>query len=90
MTVFGDAARDAVLEKGQVHSARAIVVTNPSLPDKMRICAAVRRLNSRVPIVATAESEAERAWLREFGAAYIADVYDDMSDTLVRAVRHII
>lgn len=89
-TVFGDPGREQVLEAARVGAARVIVVTNPSLPTKMRICSLARRLNPRIAIIATAESAAERAWLREFGVAYVADVYDDMSDSLVRAVRRVL
>ena len=89
-TVFGDPGREQVLEAARVAAARVIVVTNPSLPTKMRICSLARRLNPRIAIIATAESAAERAWLREFGVAYVADVYDDMSDSLVRAVRRVL
>jgi len=88
--VFGDATRDAVLEAAHVASARVVVVTNASLPVKMQVCSAVRRLNPRAAIVATAESEAERAWLQEFGVAYVADVYDEMSESLARAVRRLL
>jgi CPA2 family monovalent cation:H+ antiporter-2 len=89
-TVFGDAGRDAVLEAAGVPGARVVVVTNPTLPEKMRICSAVRRLNPRIAILAIAESEAERAWLNEFGVAFVTDVYDEMSEALVRAVRRIL
>ena len=90
MTVFGDAALDAVLEAAGIGVARVVVVTSPSLAVKMNVCAAIRRLNPRIAIVATAESTAERAWLREFGVAYIADVYDEMCDSLVLAMRRLL
>ena len=35
-------------------------------------------------------SAAERAWLREFGVAFVADVYDEMSESLMRAVRRML
>ena len=89
-TIFGDPAREQVLEAAQVGAARVIVVTNPSLAVKMAICGAARRMNPRIAIVAVGESDAERAWLREFGVAYVADVYDEMSDSLVRAVRRVL
>ena len=89
-TVFGDATRDAVLEAAHVASARVVIVTTSPLPAKMQVCSAVRRLNPRAAIVATAESEAERAWLQEFGVAYVADVYDEMSESLARAVRRLL
>jgi CPA2 family monovalent cation:H+ antiporter-2 len=89
-TVFGDPGRAEVLEAAHLGAARVIVVTNPSLPDKMRICTAARRLNPRIAIVATADSAAERAWLREFGVAFVADVYDEMSESLMGAVRRML
>jgi CPA2 family monovalent cation:H+ antiporter-2 len=89
-TVFGDAGREAVLEAANVGMARVIVVTNPSLAAKMRICAIARRLNPRISIIAAAESGAERAWLREFGVAYVADVYDEMTEAFLSAVRRVL
>jgi hypothetical protein len=64
-----------------------LVVTNPTLAEKMRICSAARRLNPRITILATSESEAERAWLQEFGVTVVSDMYDEMSTALARAVR---
>jgi CPA2 family monovalent cation:H+ antiporter-2 len=89
-TVFGDPSRTEVLEAAHVDAARVIVVTNPSLAVKMRICSTARRLNPRISIIATADSAAERAWLREFGVAFVADVYDEMSESLLRAVRRVL
>jgi CPA2 family monovalent cation:H+ antiporter-2 len=90
LTVFGDSGREAVLEAAQLATARVIVVTNHSLPVKMRICTIARRLNPRISIIAAAESAAERAWLREFGVAYVADVYDEMTEAFMRAVRRVL
>ena len=89
-TVFGDPARDAVLEAAGAASARVIVVTNSTLPMKMRVCGAVRKLNPRIAIVAPAENEAERAWLRELGAAHVAGVHDEVVESLVRAIRKVL
>ena len=36
------------------------------------------------------DEDLQHAWLREFGVAYVADVYDEMSDSLVRAIRRIL
>jgi hypothetical protein len=44
-------------------------------------------LNSRIVIVATASSAAERAWLEEFGAAFVVDALDEMGDALLRVIR---
>jgi len=54
---------------------------------KMRVCIAARAINPRIAIVATSESAAERAWLEEFGAAYVCDALDEMSDAMLRAIR---
>ena len=86
-TVFGDPARDAVLEAAGAAGARVIVVTNSTLAMKVRICAAARRLNPRIAVVAPAENEAERAWLREFGAVHVAEIHDEVAESLARAVR---
>jgi CPA2 family monovalent cation:H+ antiporter-2 len=86
-TVFGDPSRDAVLEAAGAPGARVIVVTNSTLAMKVRICAAARRLNPRIAVVAPAENEAERAWLREFGAVHVAEVHEEVAESLVRAVR---
>jgi CPA2 family monovalent cation:H+ antiporter-2 len=64
-----------------------IVVTNTSLPEKMTVCIAAREVNPRIAIVATARSNAERAWLQEFGAAYICDALDEMTQALLRSIR---
>ena len=85
--VFGGSARDAVLAAAGAASARVLVVNAASLPAKMLVCAAARRVNPRIAIVATAASEAEHAWLREFGVAYVAQVQDEIADSLLRAVR---
>jgi CPA2 family monovalent cation:H+ antiporter-2 len=85
--VFGDPSRQAVLEAARADVARVIVVTNSTLQMKVRICAAARRLNPRIAVVAPAENEAERAWLREFGAAYVADIHDEVAESLAHAVR---
>jgi CPA2 family monovalent cation:H+ antiporter-2 len=85
--VFGDPSREAVLEAARMDAARVVVVTNSSLQMKVRICALARKLNPRVAVVAPAENEAERAWLREFGAAHVAEIHDEVAESLVRAVR---
>jgi monovalent cation:H+ antiporter-2, CPA2 family len=86
-TVFGDAGRQEVLKAAGVGAARIIVVTNPSLSEKIAVCIAARALNSRIVIVATASSAAERAWLEEFGAAFVVDALDEMGDALLRVIR---
>lgn len=86
-TVFGDPGRQDILRAAGIADARMIVVTNASLAEKMRICIAARAVNPRLALVATAGSGAERAWLLEFGAAFVCDALDEMSEALLRAVR---
>ena len=35
-------------------------------------------------------SEAERAWLREFGAAHVAEIHEEVAESLARAVRQVL
>ena len=86
-SVFGDARRPEVLRAAGLDQARMIVVTLASLPDRMRVCIAARAINARIAIAATASTDAERAWLEEFGAAYVCDAVDEMSDALLRSIR---
>lgn len=85
--VYGDAGREDVLAAAGVAEARVLVVTNTALPDKMRICMTARAINPRIAIIATANTPAERGWLQEFGATSVCDLYDEMSEALLRSVR---
>ena len=87
-TVFGDPGRSEVLAAAGLRDARLIVVTNSTLAQKMRICIAARALNAHIVIIATADNAAERAWLQEFGVTQICDAVDEMTYSLMRAVRH--
>jgi CPA2 family monovalent cation:H+ antiporter-2 len=86
-TVAGDPGRPDVLRAAGLAEARMIVVTNETLAEKMRICIAAREVNPRIAIVATSASDAERAWLHEFGAAFVCDALDEMTEALLRTVR---
>ena len=86
-TILGDPAQQDVLQAAGLVHAKMIVVTNPLLTEKMRICIAIRGVNPRLAIVATADSDAERVWLEEFGAAFVCDVQDEMADLLLRSIR---
>jgi CPA2 family monovalent cation:H+ antiporter-2 len=83
----GDPVEPEVLRAAGLADARMIVVTNPTLAEKMRICIGARQVNPRIAIVATSGSGAERAWLHEFGAAFVCDAIDEMTESLVRTVR---
>jgi hypothetical protein len=86
-TVLGDPGHPDTLRAAGLAEARIIVITVASLPDKMRICIAARELNPRIAIVATAAGSTDRAWLHEFGVAYICDALDEMTDALLRSIR---
>ena len=83
----GDPGDPDALRAAGVTEARIIVVTNATLAEKMRVCIAARAVNPHIAIVATAASKAERVWLDEFGAAFVCDALDEMSDALLRAIR---
>jgi CPA2 family monovalent cation:H+ antiporter-2 len=85
--VRGDPTQHDVLRAAGIAEAKMIVVTNPGLAEKMQICIAARQVNPRIAIVATSGSGAERAWLHEFGAAFVCDAIDEMTESLVRTVR---
>jgi len=84
--VYGDPAKPEVLRAAGLAEAKMVVVTNPSLMEKMRVCAVARAINPRIAIVATAAGDAERAWLQEFGATFTCDPLDEASDALLRAI----
>ena len=87
VTVYGDAGAADVLRAAQVERARVLVVTEPVLADKMRVCVAARQLAPHAVVIATATGATERAWLAEFGVSHICDAADELSDSLLRAVR---
>ena len=86
-TVYGQAWRPDVLRAAHIEVAHALVVTDGTLADKMAICIAARAQNPRLAIVATAMTAAERAWLTEFGVAFVCDALDGVTDAVVRSVR---
>ena len=86
-TFRGDPGELAALRAAGVAEARIIVVTDAQLAGKMRICIAARAVNPRIAIIATSGSSAERVWLEEFGAAYVCDALDEMTEGLLRSVR---
>jgi monovalent cation:H+ antiporter-2, CPA2 family len=86
-TLHGDPGSEDVLRTAGVGEARLIVVTDASLAGKMQTCIAARKINPRIAIIATSGSDAERAWLKEFGAAYVCDALDEMTEALFRSIR---
>jgi hypothetical protein len=53
----------------------------------MRVCVAARQVDTHAVVIATATGATERAWLSEFGVAHICDAVDEVSDSVLRAVR---
>ncbi|MFO1322441.1 MAG: cation:proton antiporter [Burkholderiales bacterium] len=85
--VYGQASHPDILRAAYVERARAIVVAHGELARKMAICSAARATNPRIAIVATANSDAERVWLEEFGATFVCDALDGLTDSVVRSIR---
>lgn len=85
--VAGDPASRATLTEAGIAEAAILLVADLSLTEKMQVCRAARELNPRVAIIAGAANDAERAWLREFGAKYVCTALDEQTEQLARAVR---
>ena len=85
--LVGDPTDSKVLQRAGVAEARTLLVADLSLNEKMQVCRAARQLNPRVAIISAAATDAERAWLQEFGAHFVCDALDEMSEQLARAVR---
>jgi CPA2 family monovalent cation:H+ antiporter-2 len=85
--VVGDPTDPELLRAAGVAEARTLLVADLSLADKMQVCRAARQLNPRVAIISAAANDAERAWLQEFGAHFVCDALDEMSEQLARSVR---
>ena len=85
--VFGDPTRAEVLAAAGIADARAIVVADLPLAEKMRVCTLARRLNPRIAVIGAAASDAEHAWLAEFGAHHVCDALNEQSEQVARALR---
>jgi CPA2 family monovalent cation:H+ antiporter-2 len=85
--LFGDAARDEVLIAAGLGEARILIVADMLLSDKIQVCTRARRLNPRIVIIGAAASDADKAWLQEFGAQFVSDARDEQSEQMARAVR---
>jgi len=85
--VFGDPTRAEVLEAAGIGEARMLVVADLGLSDKIRVCTLARRLNPRIIISGSANTDAERAWLEEFGAQFVSDGRDEQSAQMARAIK---
>lgn len=85
--VYGDASRPEILKAAGLAEARILVVTDLSVPEKIRICVAAREINPRITIIAVAEHPGERAWLQEVGATVIYDAFDEAAGSLLAAIK---
>ncbi|MGA0612620.1 cation:proton antiporter [Caldimonas sp. KR1-144] len=85
--LVGDVASPGLLEAAGARRARLLVVADLPLVEKMRVCRAVRELNPRIAIIGAAANDAEGAWLRDFGAAFVCDALDEQAQQIARAVR---
>ncbi|NKI92705.1 cation:proton antiporter [Rhizobacter sp. SG703] len=85
--VFGDPTRAEVLEAAGIADARLLVVADLLLADKIQVCTQARRLNPRIVISGSANTDAERAWLEEFGAQFVSDGRDEQSAQMARAIK---
>jgi CPA2 family monovalent cation:H+ antiporter-2 len=85
--VFGDPARAEVLEAAGISTARLLVLADLPLAQKMQVCHSARRLNPRIGIIGAALTDAESAWLRDFGAEFVCDALDEQTEQITRAVR---
>jgi CPA2 family monovalent cation:H+ antiporter-2 len=85
--VFGDPTRGEVLEAAGIADARLLVVADLLLGAKIQVCTQARRLNPRIVISGSANTDAERAWLEEFGAQFVSDGRDEQSAQMARAIK---
>jgi K+:H+ antiporter len=76
-----------VLRAAGLAQARMLVVTTGTLADKMQLCIAAREINPHIAIAALADNHGERAWLEEFGANYVIDALDELTEALMRVIR---
>ncbi len=88
--VYGDPTRPEVLAAAGIAEARVLVAADLPLAEKMRVCTLARRLNPRIAVIGVAVSDAEHAWLTEFGAHHVCDALHEQSMQIARAVRAVI
>ncbi|WP_028310384.1 cation:proton antiporter [Derxia gummosa] len=85
--VLGDPLHAGVLDAAGIAKARLFVVADGTLDAKMALCLHARRLNPRLAIVVAAHSDAERAWLAEFGGTHVCDAIDELGEAMLRTMR---
>ena len=85
--VYGDPGRPDVLAAAGLAQARVLVVADMPLVDKMQVCRSARQIQPRVEIIGAALTDAEAAWLRDFGAEFVCDALDEQTEQITRAIR---
>jgi monovalent cation:H+ antiporter-2, CPA2 family len=79
-----------VLAAAGVAECRLLVVADLTLTEKIQVCGLARRMNPRVLIAAGANSDADKAWLQEFGVHYVSDAREEQAEQMARAIRNIV
>ncbi len=67
LVIFGDAARETVLQAAHLETARLIVITLPDGPSVRRIVALVRRINPSLEIIVRVHAEADARYMAQQG-----------------------
>lgn len=80
---YGDATHNEILLAAGLQRAKAIVVTFTDFPSIMKLLDSARKINSTVPIVVRANSEAYIDYLRQAGATEVIPEFVDSSLLMV-------
>jgi CPA2 family monovalent cation:H+ antiporter-2 len=75
LAVYGDAAREPILEQAGIRQASHLVLTLPHASERIAILSAARHLNDRLRVLVRARYLRERADLEQAGAS--AAVYEE-------------
>lgn len=86
-TVYGDPARAEVLRAAHAEDARVLVLTDGSTAQKLAIIDAVRALNARITVIGPASNHVEHARLSEQKDTVVTDIYEGVSEAILRAAR---
>ncbi len=86
-TVYGDPARAEVLRAAHAEDARVLVLADGSTAQKLAIIGAVRAVNARITVIAPASNHIEHARLSEQKDTVVTDIYEGVSEAVLRAAR---
>jgi CPA2 family monovalent cation:H+ antiporter-2 len=85
--IYGDAGHREILLAAGVAEASTLYLTTPTLGVKLRVCSAARQINPSVRICVYVKSQAERAWMEEFGVSAVVDEPMHVAVALLQAGR---